>query len=135
MNHSDVIVGDIYAFSAKGRTVVAQVIKRNPKNMKMRDSLGVQWTVHPSYLREATGTQIDQFKTTTAKPVAGLGSLVKYKGMSRAGILGEFDTFVVIAVKDATFNITPLGGAGNRYMRGISPSDLEVIHFNVEEMV
>lgn len=135
MNHSDIIVGDIYAFSTKGRTVVAQVIKRNPKNMKMRDSLGVQWTVHPSYLREATGTQIDQFKTTTAKPVAGLGSLVKYKGLSRGGILGEFDTFVVIAVKDATFNITPLGGADNRYVRGISPSDLEVIHFNVEEMV
>lgn len=135
MNHSDVIVGDIYAFSAKGRTVVAQVIKRNPKNMKMRDSLGVQWTVHPSYLREATSVQVDQFKSTTAKPVVGLGSLVRYKGMSRAGILGKFDTFVVIAVKDATFNITPLGGAGNRYMRGISPNDLEVIHFNVEEMV
>lgn len=135
MNHSDVMVGDIYAFTAKGRSVVAQVIKRNPKNMKMRDSLGVQWTVHPSFLREATGTQIDQFKSTTAKPVAGLGSLVKYKGTSRAGILGEFDTFVVIAVKDATFNITPLGGAGNRYMRGICPTDLEVINFNVEEMV
>ena len=135
MNHLDVIVGDIYAFSTKGRTVVAQVIKRNPKNMKMRDSLGVQWTVHPSFLREASTIQVDQFRSAEAKPVAGLGSLVKYKGMSRAGILGEFDTFVVIAVKDATFNITPLGGAGNRYVRGISPNDLEVINFNVEEMV
>ena len=135
MNHADVTVGGIYAFSAKGRTVVAQVIKRNPKNMKMRDSLGVQWTVHPSFLREATGTQVDQFNSAASKPVAGLGSLVKYKGVSRAGLLGEFDKFVVIAVKDATFNIAPLGGAGNRYVRGISPNDLEVIHFNVEEMV
>ena len=135
MNHSDIMVGDIYAFNSKGRTVIAQVIKRNPKNIKLRDMLGVTWTVHPSYLREASDIQVDAFKAFFAKPAAGLGSLVKYTGPSRAGILGEFNTFVVVAVKDASYNIAPLGGAGNRYVRGISPSDLEVIHFNVEEKV
>lgn len=133
MNREDIRVGDIYSFVGKGRHVVAQVVKCNPKNIKMRDSMGIQWTVHPPFLREATTAQVEQFRSGLSKPTAALGSLVKYTGLSNRGVLSEFNTFVVIAIRDSTYSIAPLGGAGNRYVRGIVSDDLEIINFNVED--
>lgn len=130
MNRYDLRTGQIVILdSTQTGRIPVQVVKINPKRIKVQTETGKIWNAPPSMLHEApVGTSFEKHVPEGAASAGDLctGMAVQFLNGGEPGL------FVVIGRHGDGFRVTRLGGDNGRYYTGIRAENLEIVNLNIE---
>lgn len=121
--------GQIVWIHAKKGKVLGKIIKVNRVNIKVQDEAGLTYTADPMYLSN-TSTEDAALWSPTGTAAAGstthltMGQIVKFKS-GRSGL------YVVLGAHSGAYRVAKLGGDKGRYIRGVLPTSVEVVTFDL----
>jgi hypothetical protein len=100
-----------------GQTVLARVLKINPKNILVQYETGVRWNTSPALLEPAPAGSV--FEIDEAEGLE-LADPVRFVNNPKAGD----HIYAVLDVKDMLYKVARIGGSKNRYFYRIPASEL-----------
>ena len=110
----------------RGLRELVKVEKVNPKNIKVVTQSGKRWNASPFFLHEATPEDMSGWTEVLPEKPLYLGTGVRFRDGRDSHI------YVILGDTSGLYRIAKLGGDGNRYIRGVSASQLEVVDLNIE---
>lgn len=124
MKREDIYVGQTLELShgKVGGSVIVKVIKKNPKNIKVRTESGTVWNAHPSFLEKTIKT----FSEIVLK--YELGTLVKLrKGTKTLFVVGSID-------KNSSYPYTLVKLGGSSFPVCATQDEIEIVNFSTENI-
>lgn len=118
----------VWINTGKKGKVLGKIIKINRVNIKVQDEAGLTYTADPFYLSETSTEDAALWSPTgtAAGSVTDLftGQVVKFKS-GRSGL------YVVLGAHSGAYRVAKLGGDKGRYIRGVLPTSVEVVTFEL----
>lgn len=133
MNRYDIYPGQILMLdSPQTGRVAVEVVKVNPKRVKVQTETGKIWNAPVPFLSpKDAGVFFTKHEPEGAARAADLCTGMAVRFLSG----GEKGLFVLIGKHGDGFRVTRLGGDNGRYYSGVRPAQLEIVNLNIEEKV